>query len=87
MTVVAMERRILQLGDEIQCQKCRGWHVTFAKARDDGRDSPYEQRMLWIRCRGDFYFAGAIGTPSLHPTRPGHAAARGNGETDASTRR
>ncbi len=71
MTVEAMERRQLQLGDEIQCRKCRGWHATFTKKRGDGRDSPYEKRMLWIRCRRGFYYAGAIGTPSMHPSRPG----------------
>ncbi len=65
-----MDRRLLQLGDEIHCERCREWHPTFAKARADGGDSVYKKAMLWVHCRDGFYYVGSIGAPSRHPSRP-----------------
>ncbi len=66
-----METRTLQVGDQVKCKHCDGWHATFTRERGDGRDSPYEKAMLWITCGGARFYMGHVGTFSMHPSRAG----------------
>lgn len=67
----------LQIGDEIQCDKCGSWH-RVSPALNLPSDAPeHVQRMLYYFCLGlhsrdtGFYFAGTIGSvPRLPMRRP-----------------
>jgi hypothetical protein len=59
--------RALAEGDELKCPHCRRWHPV--KRRHD-IGTPYTRLMLYFECQRGSYFAGTIGTPSRHETRP-----------------
>lgn len=57
----------LQPGDELRCPHCPQWHVVITQ---HATGTEYTRRMLYFACRQGHYYAGQIGTPSRHPTRP-----------------
>jgi len=57
----------LAVGDRIRCLHCPDWHSAERSPSDAGTD--YARRMLYVRCRGDVYYAGQAGLPARDPCR------------------
>ena len=59
--------RPLALGDSLRCPHCRQWHVV---TQPYATGTTYTQAMLMFSWREQRYYAGQVGTPSRHPSRP-----------------
>jgi hypothetical protein len=57
----------MQPGDEQQCPRCGAWH--WLEQRHGEGVTAYERTMLYVFCRGQRFYAGTIGQPSILPTR------------------
>lgn len=55
----------LEPGDELHCPHCRRWHTVISRHSDG-----YTKQMMYFTCRQAYYYAGQVGAPSRHPTRP-----------------
>lgn len=62
---------LMQAGDEQKCPRCGQWHVL--EQRNAAGVTAYERTMLYVTCGGHQFYAGTLGQPSKHPTRPGAA--------------
>jgi hypothetical protein len=62
---------ILNAGDEIKCEHCRGWHV-LKHRHQPGEDASHggPSAFLFIVCRGRRYFVGSAGTTTDRQVRP-----------------
>jgi len=55
----------LRPGDEIHCRRCGHWH----RLEPGDPEQPAGVKMLFVKCRLRFYFAGLIDAIATQPVR------------------
>jgi hypothetical protein len=61
-----MQPTRLQPGSRIRCPHCHRWHAVVQRHTEGTK---FTRQMLYWECRGQYYYAGQLGTPGRHETR------------------
>lgn len=62
----------IEPGCEVKCPTCGHWHVIYQKPIAPTQPES-DRDLLYFTCRGEEYFAGALGTTGRLPSRKGDA--------------